>query len=150
MSFDNSPYQSPSPQPDPFKSQQVPHHQLMPDARPPVWPWYVAYCVFMALVYLVVAIIGVGLVFIAFAEDATDREELYTLVAMGVVYAGLGLLMSLLYVAGPLLPRRKWAWVWGIVNIAIGLTSPCCMIVSIPLIIFWIKPETKAWYGFKS
>jgi hypothetical protein len=38
-------------------------------------------------------------------------------------------------------------WVYDIVLICLGMTSVCCMPVTIPLLIFWIKPDAKAWFG---
>jgi hypothetical protein len=38
-------------------------------------------------------------------------------------------------------------WVYDLVVICVGMTSFCCMPVCIPLLIFWIKPEVRAYFG---
>jgi hypothetical protein len=38
-------------------------------------------------------------------------------------------------------------WVFGLVLICLGLSSACCLPACIPLLIFWLKPEMKAFYG---
>jgi hypothetical protein len=45
------------------------------------------------------------------------------------------------------MPRRPWAWIFGLVLICIGLTSLCCLPVAIPLLLSWLKPETKSYFG---
>ena len=66
---------------------------------------------------------------------------------MGAVFIGIGLVLLVPYAAGPLLPRERWAWIVGVVLIGIGMTSLCCLPVAIPLLLGWLKPETKAYYN---
>lgn len=35
----------------------------------------------------------------------------------------------------------------GIVAIAMGMTSACCMPAAIPLLIFWINDKTRKYFG---
>ncbi len=61
------------------------------------------------------------------------------------------LMLSLVLLVACFLPfvlkPRPWLWIYHLVIICLGLTSPCFMPFSIPLLVFWIKPETKAFYG---
>jgi len=66
---------------------------------------------------------------------------------VGSVMLILGLVFFVPYAVAPFLPRQSWVWVLGLVLICIGLTSTVCLPVSIPLLIFWFKPEMKAFYG---
>lgn len=44
--------------------------------------------------------------------------------------------------------RAKWVYTLGTVLIGLSmLWNPCCLIVTVPLLIVWLKPETKRWYG---
>lgn len=113
---------------------------------PPVWKWYVAYCALMAIMYFLVVIVGVVLFAIAAGSEMNQREAQESLV-LGLIYIVLGLLFLAPYAAAPFLPRRRWAWVVGIVLIGIGMTSMCCLPAAIPLLIFWLKPENKAFFG---
>lgn len=135
MSSGSSPYQSPN-----YYSQQF----QPPKRVPAVWYWYVTYCVAMLLLYLACAAGGAAL--LGFAEElAADDPDMSASEArvMGVVFVAISIPLILMYGAAPLLPKGKVAWILGIVNIAIGLTSACCLPVCIPLLIFWLKPEMK-------
>ena len=112
--------------------------------KPAVWNWYAAYCVAMALLYLLCVVMG--LVFL-FADPAELEMDAVGAKLMGGMFVVLGLLLGALFGAGPLLPLRKWAWVVGIVLICIGLTSMCCLPAAVPLLIWWLKPETKQYYN---
>ena len=45
------------------------------------------------------------------------------------------------------LKPAPWLWTYDLVIICLGMTSACFLPVSIPLLIHWIKPETKAYFG---
>ena len=66
---------------------------------------------------------------------------------MGAVFIILGLAFCFPYAIAPFLPRKSWVWVFGLVLICIGLTSLCCLPVCIPLLIAWLKPDVKQFYG---
>lgn len=72
------------------------------------------------------------------AEEAT---------LMSAVFIILGLAFFVPYALAPFLPRKSWVWVFGLVLICLGLSSACCLPVCIPLLIFWLKPDMKAFYG---
>lgn len=112
-------------------------------AAPPVYKWYVVYCIAMALLNLGAAIVGV--VFL-FAEPDREMSEVEANI-MGFVFLVFGVAFGVVYAAGPFLPRQSWVWVFGLVLICLGLTSACCLPVCIPLLIHWLKPEMKEFYG---
>ena len=43
--------------------------------------------------------------------------------------------------------RRPWAYWLTLSLIFLGLTSVCCLPFCIPLLVSWLKPETKKYYG---
>lgn len=112
-------------------------------AVPPVYKWFIAYCIFMALLYLGTALMGI--VFIAAEPDAEMGEAEAKI--MGSVFLVMGIVFGAGYAFGPFLPRQSWGWVFGLVLICIGLTSACCLPACIPMLIFWVKPEMKAFFG---
>lgn len=116
---------------------------LLNPLTPPVYKWFVVYCIVMALLYLVVAAMGVVFLFIS-PDPQMDKTEA---TLMGIVFLVMGLILFVPYASAPFLPRQSWVWVVGLVLICIGLTSACCLPVCIPLLIFWLKPEMKAFYG---
>jgi hypothetical protein len=105
---------------------------------PPIWPWYIAYAIVMALMY--VACAGGGVLLAVAAPEDGDRVQ-------GLIMAIIGFPLLLLYGAAPLMPKRPWAWTFHLVLIALSGTSACCIPICIPLVIYWLKPETKAFFG---
>lgn len=110
---------------------------------PPAFKWFVAYCVCMALLYLVTAVMGIVFMFAEPDRDMSAEEARI----MGVVFLILGLVFCVPYAIAPFLPRQSWVWVFGLVLICIGLSSLCCLPACIPLLLAWLKPEMKAFYG---
>ncbi|HEX8144020.1 MAG TPA: hypothetical protein VF553_15580 [Pyrinomonadaceae bacterium] len=119
--------------------------QLMERARK-VWKGFVAYCIFMALLYLFVAAIGGALLYLAQGSMAGGKD-VAELRIQGVIFLFVGIALVIPYAIGPFVKGKSWGWVYGIVLIAIGLTSCCLWPATIPLIIHWVKPEMKAFFG---
>lgn len=136
--------------PEPWAPPKTPFVELPePDfrSRPPVWPWFVTYCVLMALMGLVV--VGMGVFFLLaprFIPPQPNDPDPVVFAIMGVAYLVMGFVFGVAYASAPFLPRRKWAWIVDIVLICLGMTSVCCMPATIPLLIFWIKPETRQYF----
>jgi hypothetical protein len=117
--------------------------------KPGVITWYHVYCVAMALLY--VLCIGIGIVLLVFApdmaeEDPTIDDPIFFQI-MGGMFIMISLALVVLFGIAPFLPRKKWVWIYGFVPICLGLTSACTMIACIPLLIFWLKAETKAYFS---
>ena len=112
-------------------------------ATPPVYKWFVAYCILMALAYLATAVMGIVFMFTEPDPEMSAAEAKL----MGTVILALGLVFFIPYALAPFLSRKSWVWVFGLVLICIGLSSACCLPACIPLLIFWLKPEMKAFYG---
>jgi hypothetical protein len=127
-----------SDQPPPSMSDLPP----VPPTAPPVLTWYRVYAAVMAGMYAVVAAYFVVWPMIV-PTQATNLP--------GWVLPVIGACVSLpflgVYVAALFLPRKRWVWVYHLVLICIGLTSVCCIPVCIPLLIYWLKPETKRYFG---
>lgn len=117
---------------------------LTGEAAAPVYKWYVAYCALMALLYLLVVVLGV--LFVVYEPTSRHRDAEEAKIT-GLVFIVMGLILFVPFAAGPFLPRRPWGWIFGLVLICIGLTSICCLPASIPLLISWLKPNNKAYFG---
>jgi hypothetical protein len=116
----------------------------MPADAPKVVVWFKAYAALFAALYLVVAVCSLVFFLLDPAElDMTRPEALIT----GAFLLTLGLVFCLAFAFPFFLKPRPWVWVYDLVLICIGLTSPCCMPASIPLLIYWLKPEAKAYFG---
>jgi len=109
---------------------------------PPVWTWYRIYAALMAVMYVGLVVVGLLMAVLAPAK-ADDPPPWF----IGLILGCFGIPFGGAYVAAFFVPRRPWAWVYHLVLICVGMTSACCLPACIPLLIFWIKPETKAFFG---
>jgi hypothetical protein len=108
--------------------------------------WYRVYCASLAVIYLGVAVIGAVLAVVPFDSSPRDREQMFI---MGIIYAILGAGFFIIFAVAFFLPPKPYNWIVGIVMLAIGMTSCCFLPFVIPLLIFWVKPETQAFFGRK-
>ena len=122
----------------------------MPGQRPNVVVWYLVYCVLMMLMYLSVAVLGI--VVLIFPEEMFESDPDMSAVGarmMGVMMLVFCLPFTLFYLVAARMPRNKAGWIVGIVAIAMGLTSACLWPMTIPLMFFWLKDATRAYYNMK-
>ncbi len=106
--------------------------------------WYRVYCAVLVAIYLLVTVAGIAL---AIMKPATGEYSVEQTTMMGVIYAVLGAIFFIIFAVALFLPPKPYNWIIGIVMIALGMTSCCFLPFCIPLLIFWLKPETKAFFG---
>lgn len=111
---------------------------------PPVLTWFRIYCVVLCILYLLTT--AGGVVFLVLDPATLEMPPLVArLMGAFILLLGLGLLAAS---AAPLFLRPKpWVWVYDLVIICMGMTSACFLPVSIPLLIYWLKPDVKAYFG---
>jgi hypothetical protein len=109
-----------------------------------VFFWYKIYAGMMAAMYAVLVAFGV---FMLVAGSWSGGKDAAEVVIGGGVYAVFGGVFFLIFAVALFLPRKPWTWIYHIVLICIGMTSCCLLPFSIPLLINWLKPETKAFFG---
>ena len=109
---------------------------------PPIWLWYRIYAVSMGLLNGFVASILVGLLMLT-GFEAMSGDDMSTFI-IAIAMCGP---LSIAYLIAPFLPRAPWAWMYHMIAICLPMTSPCCMPIGIPLIMYWTKPETRAFFG---
>src|SRR5688572_1968301 len=107
---------------------------------PEVVKWFKVYCGFLCLVYLGVA--AGSLIFFFVPPQELEMPAMGAHV-MGVILLIVGLVFFALFLVPFVVRHRHWMWGYGIALIAIGMTSACCVIACVTLLIFWVKPETK-------
>ena len=128
-----------------------PYYQPSSFAPPPdvekgrtTFMWYRVYAGAMALFYL--AVVGIGIT-LASVQPATNRHDAGEMLVMGIIYAVVGAVFFALHAAPVFLPAKPYNWIVGIVVIGFGMTSCCLWPATIPLLIFWVKPEIRAVLG---
>jgi hypothetical protein len=116
---------------------------LYPGQKPAVLVWYKVYLAFM--IALMVLVVGVG-VFLFFAPIPPEEFDGLSKEIMGGIYIALGIIFAIPPIIALFLPKRPWVWIYHLVMICLGMTG-CTIVASIPLLIFWIKPEVKAYFN---
>ena len=112
-----------------------------------VFFWYRFYTGALALLYLIVTIGAVAALLIPIESREYPRQQV---ILMAAIYAAIGIAFLIVFAVATLLPAKPYNWIVGIIIIAIGMTSCCLWPATIPLLIYWIKPETQAFFGRKS
>ena len=117
---------------------------LPPGVAPPVLLWFRIYAGLLAALYGFLFLMGMFIV-VAGASGEMGMNEGEALI-IGAVYTVMGAVLGGAYVVGAVCPRRGWTWIFVIVLLALSMTSLCCLPAAIPILIYWIKPETKHWF----
>lgn len=132
----------------------MPHENIFEDesfdvhspSKPQVVTWFTAYAVFMIVLYVAVA--AFSLMF--FLGDPADFEmDEAGARIVGVILLVVGFAVASAFCLPLIAQPRPWVWTYDIVMICIGMTSACFWPICIPLLIFWVKPETKRYFGSK-
>jgi len=125
-------------------SKPMPVPNPVPSEAPGVILWYRIYNGLMALMYI--GLTGfLWLVKLMDVQFESPQEET-DLAIMAWVFLVVGLPMAIFHLVCCFMTHRRWHWILGFFSIGIGMTG-CCLPVCIPILIFWINPETKAWFG---
>jgi hypothetical protein len=114
-------------------------------SRPVVILFYRAYAAMTVVMYVLgVAFFGLRQFIAPLHARATGMPPIIvaTFFAVGLVI----LLFGAFFAVAAMVPFKPWGWTVGLVAICLGLSS-CLVVFSVPLLIYWMKPETKAAFG---
>ncbi|MDF1756127.1 MAG: hypothetical protein P1U89_25295 [Verrucomicrobiales bacterium] len=117
----------------------------IPGKTPGAIIWYRVYLVVMCLMFLAVIAGGAVVLSGVFPITAEDLDGMPPQV-LGSIYLIMGIAMIIPYALAFFLPRKPWVWIYHLVMICIGMTG-CTIVASIPLLIFWLKPDVKGYFG---
>ena len=112
--------------------------------RPKVVGWFRIYAGFMFLTYL--AIVVFSLVFFVGSPEGS-RAHRDSDLAVGFAFAGVGLALLTAFLYALSEPPTPKMWIYDLVLICLGMTSACLLPFCIPLLIYWIKPDTRRYFG---
>lgn len=117
---------------------------MPPRGTPPVIIWFKLYTGFLTLVYFALTVLS--LVFFTVDPallDASPSEA--KIIGLALLVIG-GILFGVCLL--PLIVQpRPWVWVYDLVVICLGMTSACFLPICIPLLIFWLKSDTKRYFN---
>lgn len=107
---------------------------------PAVWVFFLAYCIGMVLITLLMIVMGIGLAFTPEPELEGKMEPMEAkFFSAFLVVAGAAL--SSLFALGIFSPKGKAKWILGIVLICLGFCNGCTLFPCIALLIFWIRSD---------
>jgi hypothetical protein len=121
---------------------------LMEEDRPPEAVYYFRiYAVIMLLMLL--ACFGLGLYWMLgpLMRGLSGPSATGEWIA-GLFMSGISFLIMVPHAIVLFAGRARWAYTLGIILIGLNmLWNTCCLPITIPLLIAWMKPETKRWFG---
>jgi hypothetical protein len=110
-----------------------------------VFFWFRVYCSAAAAYFALVAVYA-GYPLTAYSTWDKQFQPLYPLiVAAAVVYGA----FAVVHAGAAVLPGNRYSWGFGIAVIIFGVTTCLFLPACIPLLIYWLKPETKAFLARK-
>lgn len=115
-----------------------------------VYLWYKIFCGAIVLASLMP--IGLGLIALLDLDNKTTPKDRQDLVNGSIMFIVYGLVYLIPYAVGLLMPRTKIHWVLGLVLLLVALipipsfTTCVFLPAAIVLLVFWFKPETKAYF----
>ena len=115
--------------------------------KPKVVTWFKGYCWLLATCSLTVI-----LLFLWAFIDCSEADEIGVTEGriLASIFIFLGLVMLAISLLGVYLRPRPWVWTYSLVLICLGMTTGWLMPLCIPLIIFWVKKETKTYHQVNS
>jgi hypothetical protein len=131
-------------------------------ARPPgVLVWYRVYCGIICALSFLDVLAGLALLlFLAYggpgdvpsAGPGTPAEAYLALLRkfgplLAALSIGGGLLMTALFGLTFFLPRNPWAWMYHLALIGLGLPDCLLFLPCLFLMIFWLKPDNRTYFG---
>ena len=115
-------------------------------SRPTVVLWYRVYCVASALFYLLIGFVFIlGMTLDPTFTKGVEHPEAFRIFAW--VFSSFIIMFGALFLLSFLLGRNSSAWIYHLVMICLGLSNGLFLFFCIPMLIYWLKPETKTYFG---
>ena len=108
--------------------------------------WYRIFCSLIVIPSVVIAIFGFLAIIGSFGETGQKATDAF---AGGIMFLLMGVPPMILYFFGVVLPSKPYHWFYGIFLLGMATLSCGLAIFAIPLLIFWVKPETQAYFERK-
>lgn len=113
-------------------------------AKPKVVTWFKVYAAMLCLVYVGVA--GASVLFFRLDPTTFDMTQPMAY-GVGASLLATGTVLSIACLLPLFLGPRPWVWIYDLALICLGICSPVFLPACIPLLIYWLKPETKSYFG---
>ena len=106
--------------------------------------WYRLLCSATAVVGIVIAILGIFAIIGSFDETGEDASDAFN---GGIILITSGVFPALLSFLGVVFPPRPWSWAFGLALLILMTFSCALCVFSVPILTFWLKYETRAYFG---
>ena len=129
-------------------------------SKPRAIVWYKVYCYCFSALNFYTAFHGLKIVRDPYgvvnsvpqlSEQAVDQQTTEIVVtavsSVGWSLLAMGVVFGLTAFSLPYAPDNRKTWVAHLVHIIFGATSCVLTPLCVPLLIAWLKPEVKAWFG---
>lgn len=129
----------------------APGLELPGTGQPAALPWLRGFCAAQLLMFGGMTLVGLGLVATAAVDPsmrAAPHEPPFWVIGAFVLV--LCAPLSVFYLVGVVAPRRPWLYVYGFVTFGVAFLCGGCWFLAIPVLIQWVKPETRAWLEQRS
>lgn len=122
----------------------------MSSSIPKVVTWYERYCQAAIALFILGSTLGCYAVFARESLAVRMGVEPVALAVFGSLWMLSLLFLAFVHFAALRSPRAPWAWKIHAIVLGIGLTTLILWPVALPLLWFWMKPETKQFYGVEA
>lgn len=112
--------------------------------KPAAWGFFLIYVFTLVFAYFCVALLSGALFVMGISSPGPEASEM---IVTGVLGFGFGMVFTVAFAAAPFLPRKKWAWIYTLILVGLGMGSCCWMPFSIYLLIQWVGDDVKQYYN---
>jgi hypothetical protein len=116
-----------------------------PQTTPGAVTWFKVYCAILILLYLGMSCLG-PLMMVGIEQEEPDLGPEFAMVFGGIIVV-MCLALAAVFASPFFLPRKPWVWIFDLILIGLGLSSCCFWPICIPLIIYWVRPDTQRYFG---
>jgi hypothetical protein len=124
------------------------HEYADAERAPPAIGWMRLYAGITCVLYGGAALFGMAMMLSPMvARRAPGSSPDLASWILGLIYtmfAIVFLLPSIGVFAGG---RRGWAYTAGTIAVGLGLVQICCLPLTLPLLLQWLRPETRRWFN---
>ena len=106
--------------------------------------WYRIYCSFSGVFVGLLVLLFLVLRSLPDMEQNMSPSDFDEFQITSLLMVVIGIPCAIFYFSCSFMTYRGWHGVLGLISIGLG-TKGCCLPACIPLLIFWIKLETKRW-----
>lgn len=108
--------------------------------------WYRIFCSLIVIPNIIWVLFGIIAIFGSYGETGQKASDTFF---GGIMFLVVGAFFAFIYILGVILPTKPFHWIYGILLIVLGIISCVLAPIAAPLLYFWVKPETQAFFERK-